>query len=308
MPRFTFGTSERTPIENWRVTLDKLNWTKGLRHYSRRAALVRARTLGLTKAEVVGELLQRCDATGNCRECSVRDDIAQFFGSDPRVHSTLQSAAPKVEVDDDLLQSIITAPVTIDELRVLSPHSLSADPAFGEIVIDALFPGNPWICHGYNKRRFFTKRREAVRGQLHRYALIVPQPMTAAKGVTLKGKMSWHSLNNCGSWTHLIVEWDEPITLHEQAALILHLGRKFGGLVLVVFSGCNSLHAWFAVRAWPDERRGELIAYAQRIGACPGSLKNRSQFVRMPSGVRYDHNGKKALQAIHYFDPSETKL
>ena len=295
MPKFVSGRGEKTPWERWLMTLDKRSWGKGQRHWSRAAALRRAVTLGLTQTEIIDELLQRCAAIGDpLREAKIRDDIENYFAKEE--HCNAQSgdtqplaapSTPKVEVkvDKDLFRSITCKPVTINELRAMSPYLLfdaadddgdDGDSALGEDVIDHLFPGNPWICLGYNQQRGVTERREDLRGRLRHFSLIMPQPATAAKGLTQAGKMSWHSKNNCGPWTYLIVEWDEPTTLGEQGALILHLARKFGNLVLVVFSGCNSLHAWFAVKEWSDDRREELIAYAQRIGACPASLKNRS--------------------------------
>lgn len=126
MALFRFGTSEKTPIELWLLTVNKLDWRKGQRHFSRASALRRALTLGLSPDEITNELLRRCDAIGDCRrEAKIRRDITDYF----RLEHCNQTAKyrPKVEVDEDLFRAITSASVLIDHLRALSPHPLSDD-------------------------------------------------------------------------------------------------------------------------------------------------------------------------------------
>ena len=69
----------------------------------------------------------------------------------------------------------------------------------------------PWLCVGQSTPSVSRERRETWRGQLGKYALIVPSPMTNATGLTKNGRKSCHSLDNTGRRRFLIVEADRAI-------------------------------------------------------------------------------------------------
>jgi hypothetical protein len=181
-----------------------------------------------------------------------------------------------------------------------------------EEYIDALFPGDPWLCVGKTDSRFFTARRASWRGLLAQQALIVPSPMSSEKGRTKQGKLSYHSENNTGARRFLVVEFDRG-SLDEQAALIWHLAQS-APLALVVFSGSKSAHSWFFCEGQPEDRLTRFFDYATSLGADPKTW-SRSQFVRMPDGTRTDGKTSEALaaagiqnvpkgrQAVLYFNP-----
>jgi hypothetical protein len=107
---------------------------------------------------------------------------------------------------------------------------------------------------------------------------------------------SVHCLGNTGARRYLVVEFDGG-TLDEQAALIVYLGT-LASLVLVVFSGAKSLHAWFSVKGIADVE--EFFVIACRLGADPATW-TPCQFVRMPGGTR----SGGARQRVYWFNPKE---
>ena len=166
-----------------------------------------------------------------------------------------------------------------------------------EQIVDALFPGNPWLCVGASSREFKTRRREELRGELSKLALIVPSPMTARTGKTQKGETSEHTLESTGSRHFLVVEFDTG-TAGDHAALLLHLAER-APLVLVVHSGGKSLHGWFYCVGQSESVTRRFMRYAVSLGADPATW-TRSQFVRCPDGTR--DNGQR--QTVHFFNPA----
>ena len=181
-----------------------------------------------------------------------------------------------------------------------------------EEIIDTLFPGNPRLCIGEADNRFFTGRRETWRGCLHRQSLIVPSPMSAQRGRTQQGKLSFHSLENTGPRRFIIIEFVRG-SLDQQSALLWHLAG-YAPLALVVFSGSKSLHGWFFCDGQPEDKLKRFFDYAHSLGA-DSRMWTRSQFARMPDGTRSDGKSSDALsaagikgvpagrQAVLYFNP-----
>lgn len=165
-----------------------------------------------------------------------------------------------------------------------NPRFEDTDP-HTEAVIDMLFPDNPLLCCGRSNREFDTRSRDEWRGELETLALIVPSPMTTPTGKTKEGRESKHSLDNTGLRRFLICEFDTGAT-DEHAALLLHLGT-FAPLVCVVHSGNKSLHGWFFVDGQPADNVERFFRYAVSLGTDRATW-SRSQFVRMPDGMRDD--------------------
>jgi hypothetical protein len=136
--------------------------------------------------------------------------------------------------------------------------------------------------------------------------------MSAQRGRTQQGKLSFHSLENTGPRRFLIIEFDRG-TLDQQAALIWHLAG-YAPLALVVFSGSKSLHGWFFCDGQPEDKLKRFFDYAHSLGA-DSRMWIRSQFGRMPEGTRSDGKSSDALQvagiqnvppgrqAVLYFNP-----
>jgi hypothetical protein len=200
----------------------------------------------------------------------------------------------------------------VEKLIERSPQSISLDgKSRSAEYIGALFPGNPWLCCGQSDRVFSTYRRCQWRaGVFGEKALIVPSPMSTQYGLTRDNppKKSQHTLSNTGPRKYLVIEFDKA-TCNEQAALHWKLSQH-GLLVCVVFSGSKSLHGWYDADGEPENEVKEFFSYAVSLGADPRTWL-RSQFVRMPDGLRTDGKQKEFLglprgrQAVLYWNPPQ---
>jgi len=183
------------------------------------------------------------------------------------------------------------------DLWACSPVQLPENST--EAYIDALFPGNPLLCVGKTSSIFATRTREEWRGKLTGQQFIVPSPMSRVTGTTQDGKPSQHCLDNTGPRRFAVIECDKG-SADEQAAILYHLRFQRGfPLVLVVHSGGKSLHGWFNVLGLPEARVEAFYRHCVSLGADRATY-TRSQFVRLPDGLRED--GQR--QTVDYFDPS----
>ncbi len=206
-------------------------------------------------------------------------------------------------INEDLIQtaSSQSSVKSVEELTDESPLACDPPPA-PEDIIDVLFPGNSLICVAMSSKDFWTEPREIFRGRLHLHALIVPSAMRWKLGkVKSTGRLSAHTLDNTGPRQHLVTEFDGG-TLDSQAALIGHL-KKFAPLTMVVHSGGKSLHAWWYCADVPEYELKRFMDHAVALGADPATW-TRSQFVRMPGGLRDGCTHQRVL----YFDPDAGRI
>ena len=130
---------------------------------------------------------------------------------------------------------------------------------------------------------------------------IVPSPMTKKWGYTkdTPPKSSQHTLDNTGQRHHLVIEFDQG-TFNDQAAILWHLHQRTAHdpLILAVMSGGKSLHGWFRCQGISEARLRGFTRYTATLGADPTTW-TRSQFVRMPDGLR--SNGER--QEVVFFNP-----
>ena len=217
-------------------------------------------------------------------------------------------------VNPAAIAEIVKSGPTLLELVSRSPEPIQfGAQSRSELIVDTLFPGNPWLCIGATDWDFRTERREFWRGRLCARSLIVPSPMSDRKGRTKKGELSYHSAANTGRRRFLITEFDSG-TLDQQAALLWHLAQAVPFLALVVFSGSRSLHGWFCCEGEAEDKLSRFFDYAHSLGACRG-MWQISQFARLPDGTRRDGKTSDALQlagienvprgrqAVLYFNP-----
>ena len=189
------------------------------------------------------------------------------------------------------------------DLWELSPVRLHDNAPHTEQIVDRFFPGDSFLCCGKSSTVFDTRLRGSWRGELSALSLIVPSPMTATTGTTKEGKESTHTLSNTGPRRFLIVEFDQGAT-DEHAALLIHLAG-FAPLVCAVHSGNKSLHGWFLVEGQPEDKVHRFFRYAVSLGADHATW-TRSQFVRMPDGVR--DNGNRQTVFYLSFKPLEASV
>ena len=216
------------------------------------------------------------------------------------------------QVNEEQIEAIAQDGTRVVDFWQASPFEMQKGDSRTEEIIDILFPGNPWLCVGQSARMFRTQQREKWRGQLHRYALIVPSPMTSQTGLTKDGRISCHALSNTGRRRFLIIEADRG-NLDQQAAVIGHLAT-YAPLAAVVFSGSKSLHGFFVCKGASEDTLLKFMQLAVSLGA-DSRMWLRSQFCRMPDGHRSDRKRSTALslcglkgipvgrQAVIYLDP-----
>jgi len=266
--------------------------------------------------------------------CTLVDAGMSDEGAEPEIKALMTRDPKRTEIKDALcyargerrcssprwspvnpvaIAEIVKNGPSLRELVKCSPEPIQfGEQSRTEETIHALFPGNPWLCVGRSDDRFFTARRQTWRGHLHKSSLIVPSPMSAKRGRTKEGKLSFHSESNTAPRRFLVVEFDGG-SLNQQAAILWHLAG-YAPLALVVFSGSKSCHGWFFCASEPEGKLKRFFDYAHSLGA-DSRMWGRSQFARLPDGARSDGKTSDALrvagiegvptgrQAILYFNP-----
>jgi hypothetical protein len=231
-------------------------------------------------------------------EDAVKDSEAAASKPDQPAQS-VRPAWPKVNAEQR--EAVIASGIGLADLWEDSPRRFEDNKSHTEEIISAIFPGDPLLCVGQSRSEFATKSRKEWRGKLAALQLIVPSPMTARIGLTKSGRKSAHTLDATGPRRFLVIEQDNG-TIDQQSAVLLHLAT-LAPLALAVHSGNKSIHGWFFCEGQPEEKLRRFMRYAVTLGA-DSATWTRSQFVRMPGGVRRD-NGKR--QTIFFFNPEVLK-
>jgi hypothetical protein len=251
-------------------------------------------------AGVLGAAVHDCGRPVTAREITDAIRAAKPFAWQPGQPIVVPSIGAAVQwpaFQREQREAITAGGKALADLWEASPVRMTDDGSHTEALIDALFPGNPWLCVGESQRCFRTRHREELHGGLSRQALIVPSPMTARTGRTREGRESEHTLASTGPRRFLVVEFDTG-TADEHAALLLHLAQH-APLALAVHSAGKSLHGWFYCAGQPEDTTLRFMRYAVSLGA-DSHLWLRSQFARMPDGLR--DNGKR--QTVYFFNPA----
>jgi len=159
-------------------------------------------------------------------------------------------------------------------------------------IMRSLFPDREGLlCIGIDKSSFSTATLDELLARMHMASLVVPCYMTARTGPTQSGRESAHAKANTGARRFVVLDFDDPPP-EQHPSIIWHLGR-FKPLVMVLSSGGKSLHAWFPAAG--EDADAAFWGLAVRLGADPALWRNRSQFVRLPEGVRDDGNRQPVL-------------
>lgn len=284
LPQFVRDLLSAPPERGAGLNLWLFRVARCLHHYRSEAeivALLSAATGGLPVK--LGEI-----------ERAVRNSRSAAWSPDQP--ATVKPRAATWPTVDSARREAAASTGNLSDLWEASPVRLEDNINRVEEVIDALFPGNPLLCVGRSMSDFKTRHREELRGEMHELALIVPSPMTAVTGLTQDGRPSEHTLSNTGARRFLVIEQDSG-TLDDQAGVLLHLKRK-APMVLAVHSGSKSIHGWFYCAGRDEEFLKRFMRYAVALGADRATW-TRSQFVRMPDGLRDDGS----RQTIFFFNP-----
>lgn len=227
----------------------------------------------------------------------VEQAVDAIFGEAPKTifRTGRLSAGRWPKSNSEEIRKLSASGFGINDLSAASPVKLKEGKPNTARVLQALFPGDPLLCVG-SARKFVTIPLSEAVCIGHMLEMIVPSPMTSVWGRTKSGKQSQHTLEATGRRRFLVVEGDGT-SREEQASVLRHLAR-YAPLALVVDSGGKSLHGWFYCQEMPELDIERLFAWACSLGA-DRQLWLRSQFVRMPDGLR--DNGKR--QRVVFFNP-----
>ncbi len=157
------------------------------------------------------------------------------------------------------------------------------------------------MCMGETVYKFITRPLSHLikHYPLETFPLVTQSPMVQQWGITADGKPSERSLTNIGQRKFQVVEFDKDKgTLDQQAAIHWHLAR-FAPLVLVVFSGSESLHGWYNVVGEAEADVTRFFKYATSLGA-DTPMASPIQMTRTPNAFR--DNGTR--QTVNYYNPS----
>lgn len=268
-------------LRSWNETHCAPPWTEAeLRHKVKSA-------IGKAPDKPLGHLLGEGERTATHHGPPPPPPAPTWPARDPAALARIMAAGEGVA---DLLERSPVAPEGFDT----------------EALVDALFPGDPWLCVGADQRAAETARRERLRGRLGALQFIVPNPMTGSTGRTQSGAESARCLGNTGSRRYLVIECDftaedtgERIAPTDLCAgVLLHLAG-WAPLVMAVHSGGKSVHGWFACEGRAEAPLRRFMRYAVAVGADRATW-TRCQFVRMPEGRRA--NGRR--QALLFWNPT----
>ena len=202
----------------------------------------------------------------------------------------------------DLIESITQDGPKLVDLWELSPVQKINDAPSTEVILDLLYPDNPWLCIGKTLKYCPTRTLHYwSKEQLDKYQYIVPSPMSGPKGRNFRGELKTRTKNNTGPRRYLVLDFDSG-TLDQQAALIWHL-KEYAPLCMTLFTGNKGLHAWFNVHKCPEEDVLRFFQYSVSLWA-DKLLWRRYQMARLPDGLRGGAKGKPvARQSVFYLNP-----
>jgi hypothetical protein len=102
-------------------------------------------------------------------------------------------------------------------------------------------------------------------------------------------------------WAELVRGWtNEGLSAADACAALLAHFSGFAPLGLVLHSGNKSCHGWFPSTGATSAQIESFKREAFVLGADRQLFRNKSQFVRMPDGLR---SGNGQRQFTYFFDP-----
>ncbi len=230
---------------------------------------------------------------------------------------------PEFPIDLEAPRAVLeraTAGKGIEYLRNLSPAKEPEKITSIEALTRLCPPGNPLVCAGqYFSQPFTAPLSEFHPRFLSGCSFVVPNPMSALKGLTDQGRESARSGNNVAPRRWAVIEADikpnnerwAPIIIEARerglsvqdlgAALLLAVSEQSRiPLTAVVHFGSVSLLGWFFA--------GNMDYDQQEWGGDPATW-SLIQWVRMPSGMRWEEDLDRSHpatligpQRLEYFD------
>jgi hypothetical protein len=175
-------------------------------------------------------------------------------------------------------------------------------------IIECAFARDDFVCIGQERWKFDTWTRAEAISHAVGSQYIVPNPFKARRWTKANGEESAKGNALVRTRRFIIVEFDfrgeTPLgeKLKRQCQLHWRLSHLYP-LGLLVYSGNDSLHGWYATRGRSEEANRKFFARACMLGA-DSKLWCPSQFTRTPGGRH--KNGRR--QSILYFNPERLSL
>jgi hypothetical protein len=234
---------------------------------------------------------------------------------------------PSFEPDLDLIKKIVSERTAGGRSPLKELQAASAEiPKTTKEIIQTLFPDpKTFICVGRTVRRAWCSQLETIK-DLEKFQFVVPNPMHDSAWVDPDGNPHARCNANVLRRRYLICDLDiqssapgEPASIYDpliaewksqgialsdaQAAVLEQLAAAPGPLVLITFSGHQSLQAWFFCEGESESLNGKMRAFFESaviLGADSAGW-TRCQFFRMPGARRLDTGHQ---QTVYYLNPS----
>jgi len=165
-------------------------------------------------------------------------------------------------------------------------------------IIQHLFEPDQLMCVGWSKYSFTTAPARDLIENAHTAEFIVANPMVAETADN-GSKRCKQIASKPEDRRFAVIEFDTGETKQEQAAVLSSLHGSRNPLVMAVWSGGKSIHAWFNVSNLSTYEKLYFYRFAVYLGA-DDTLFDMSKLVRMPGGKR--NNGQH--QGIIYWEPN----
>ena len=221
----------------------------------------------------------------------IRSKMTRPENACDEVSNTLKEAARRMGAGEILIGSGMKWPERDEKAMAALPREPRpiATPITATQAIDALFPGNPFLCIAASStsKPFSVLRCDYE--ALENAQLMVPSPMLGPKGyVKSKEYKSARGIHNVGRRKYIVIECDfSPADKDLCWAVLQHMATK-RPLLCVVDSGGKSLHGWYPVDPAEDDDGGNLLGFMQeavRMGGDDATWR-KNQYVRVPGGLR----------------------
>lgn len=192
--------------------------------------------------------------------------------------------------------------------RATTPAIFKPEPQAGAnaaAALAALYAPGELVCYAPDISNAHTMKVSEFAQTAAAAQFIVANPMRARTGRTLDGGLSARCKENAARpdvRRYMVIEFDTGDPLPEQCAILSSLHSPAAPLVLAVYSGGKSIHAWYNVANLSPRHKFAFFAFAVYLGA-DESLWDTAKLVRMPGGRRDNGNP----QPILFLNPKEVK-
>lgn len=263
---------------------------QGRRRWSwKTACLLRDR--GLSVEAVAACILVEMRRTGPENHADVTRTVENAFMRQASVPGPLARSSIKIQA-----QIFEPNPAAVHRFYVDGGNGVH--PSSQLEFIRVMLGDAPAVCFGDAPYRTTTVCTAALHeGLLRKATLLVPNPMTGITGLNKEGSPSSRCESLIVQKKYQLIEYD-GLDFSSQIIRLQYL-RSFGvPLVATVFSGRESLHAWFLVQRMSPADQAAFFDYAVHATGADPAHRSPVQLTRLPFATRPDTG---ALQRLVFF-------